>query len=366
MQVSVRRLPVAAVLLAWAGGVLALPTLASADAPVVTGWWSQARPTAPAVGAVPADPTYTDDGTLAVRNTPAGPAAIAALHYSEDGASAGKLSLQIASDTVVEAPQLVACPTTSSWSAGGNQAWDQAPTYDCGKKIAGQVSGSTVTWTLDERVQDGPGSFDVVILPDPSYTTPFSLTFAKPGADSFAATSTDSGVTVPSTPVGAGAVPTAGGSAAAAPGPAALPALSSGTSFGSVAGAGVPPSVAAPDTVVAPPAGAPVVAPRTRTVAADGNSDGRRLGIGLIALVAVMILWAAANPGASSARRFHHPVLASMGGGARPVDDPDAGELAAPAPTRPVHPILLQGVQGPRAAALGRRARQRTRPPVRP
>lgn len=365
-----RMLPAVLLTVASAGGLLVTAGSASADSPVVTGWWSEARPGNATVGTLPQDPTYTDDGTLVVRNTPAGVAAFAALRYVASGSSGGTLTLDIADNKSVEAPALVLCPTTSAWSGGGNQQWDHAPTYDCSKKITGQANGSKVTWTLNDSLQAMPGTFDFVVVPDPGYQTPFEVTIAKPSDASFTATGAGSdGSGLPANPVTDGSTSTGTGAAGASSAGAPMPALSGDNSFAAPpTNAGVAPSVAGPEAGTAPSGqgGAPVVADPTRRLAASGgNHDGRTLGIGLIVGLALVLLVVMANPGvASSARRFHHPVLAAMGGGAAAAADEGQAEAAAPVLTRTGHP-LLQGLQATRAGGVGRFVRDRPRPPVR-
>src|SRR3954454_2233758 len=67
------------------------PAAASASGPAAFGGWRIERQTTPA-GAVPTSP-LTDDGTLAVRNGPAGVLAFAAVRYKGDG---GTLLLDLA------------------------------------------------------------------------------------------------------------------------------------------------------------------------------------------------------------------------------------------------------------------------------
>src|SRR4051812_32974624 len=138
MKVLSRRSAVA-IAIAVVGIDIALlwPGAASASGPAAFGGWRIERQSTPA-GEVPTSP-LTDDGTLAVRNGPAGVLAFAAVRLDGGG---GLLSLALSGEPPPTIPALEACRVTSSWSAGADQSWDSRPTYDCGHHSTATVSGS--------------------------------------------------------------------------------------------------------------------------------------------------------------------------------------------------------------------------------
>ena len=103
------------------------PGAAAASAPTAVGGWRIERQTT-AAGALPTSP-LTDDGTLAVRNGPAGVLAFAAVRYEGDG---GMLVLNLAGQPPPTVPTIDACRVTSSWTTGADQTWElsgeQSPT----------------------------------------------------------------------------------------------------------------------------------------------------------------------------------------------------------------------------------------------
>lgn len=211
------------------------PGAASASAPVAVGGWRFERQATPA-GAVPTSP-LTDDGTLAVRNGPAGVLAFAAVRYQGTG---GTLLLSLVGQPPPTIPAIDACPVTGSWTAGADQTWDHRPTYDCAHHVVATVSGSQLSWQVDSGFTHG-GSLDVALVPDPADTTPYAVSFALPTAASFQP-SDEAATFVPPPP------------------PAAPPSSSAG--MPAVSG-GVP----VPAGVDPPAAAAPVVAPASPTAA---------------------------------------------------------------------------------------------------
>src|SRR6476469_2044686 len=145
------------------------PGAASASAPTAVGGWRVERQATPA-GAVPTSP-LTDDGTLAVRNSPAGVLAFAAVRYSAQG---GTLLLSLAGEPPPTIPTIDACRVSSSWTAGVDQTWDTKPTYDCGHHVVGTVSGAQLSWQLDAGFVNS-GALDVALVPDPADTTPYAV-----------------------------------------------------------------------------------------------------------------------------------------------------------------------------------------------
>ena len=235
------------------------PRAASASAPTAVGGWRIERQTTPA-GAVPTSP-LTDDGTLAVRNSPAGVLAFAAVRYSAEG---GTLLLSLSGQPPPAVPTIDACRVTSSWTAGADQTWDTKPTYDCGHHVVGTVSGSQLSWQLDPGFANG-GTLDVALVPDPADTTPYAVSFALPTAASFQ--------------------PSDGATAFAPPPPFGVPSAASATP---AASAGVPlaPAVGAP--AAAPPvvAASPPAAPQLAAVPAAVTREPGSRAAGAAALAA--------------------------------------------------------------------------------
>jgi hypothetical protein len=207
------------------------PGPAAASTPAAVGGWRIERQTTPA-GAVPTSP-LTDDGTLTVRNGPAGVLAFSALRY--DGTS-GLLRLELNGQPPAVVPAIDACRVTSTWVDGVDQTWDSRPTYDCSHHVAAIVSGTQLAWDLDAAFQSG-GGLDVALVPDPADQTPYAVSFVLPTAASFQPNDTNDTLAPP--PLTADAP---GGPAISAPGPGSVP---------SAAG------------IEAPAAASPVVAPAT-------------------------------------------------------------------------------------------------------
>lgn len=243
------------------------PGPASAAAPVAVGGWRIERQTTPA-GALPTSP-LTDDGTLAVRNGPAGVLAFAAVRYEADG---GRLLLNLAGQPPPTIPAIDACPVTSSWTAGADQTWDHRPAYDCGHHVVATVSGTQLSWEVDSGFAHG-STLDVALVPDPADTTPYAVSFSLPTTASFQPND-DATTSVPPPPL---AAPPAGS-------------------------AGVPPASGGapmPSGVVAPAAAAPVVAPASPTAApqfagaptaATREPGSRAAGAAALAAFALILL----------------------------------------------------------------------------
>jgi hypothetical protein len=182
-------LPRVLLVTALAGGPsLLAASPAAADAPARTGWWNRA-----AVGGSSVPYPTTKKGGLHVGNDVQGPNAFAALRYQVAGKPEATLTLQVASNGTVGTPKLQACPVTSDdWKAGADQPWSAAPHYRCaGRSTPGHVSddGKTVTWEVTGEQQLRPGVLDLAIVPATG-SKPFSVDFAKPGADSLSMSST--------------------------------------------------------------------------------------------------------------------------------------------------------------------------------
>jgi hypothetical protein len=244
------------------------PSAASASAPTAVGGWRIERQTTPA-GAVPTSP-LTDDGTLAVRNGPAGVLAFAAVRYEGGG---GTLLLNLAGQPPPTAPAIDACRVTSTWTTGADQVWDSRPTYDCAHHLAATVSGSQLSWQLDSGFVNG-GALDVALVPDPADTTPYAVSFALPTAASFQPND-DATTFAPPPPPPAAAPPASTGG----------PGISGG---GPVAPALDAPAASAPLVAPASPSAAPQIA--AAPTAATREPGSRAAGAGTLAAFAFILL----------------------------------------------------------------------------
>src|SRR3954447_7180466 len=246
---SRRRIAAAALLTATgAFAVATWPTVAQADAPVRTAWWNTASG-----GGQSAPAPTTAEGGMHIAVVPGQVLAFGAVLYALPADATATLELKISGQGT---PVLRACPTKdTSWKAGGDQAADAAPAYDCSlRSYTGSVSadGATVTFLLDGSAETTPGQLSLAIVPYLTHdapagvapqlpvdaTPPFTTDIAAPDASSLTITS--------SLPVG--------GSAGAPPPPSnpatTTPGGTPSTAGGSAGGGQVPPTL-----VDAPPAG---------------------------------------------------------------------------------------------------------------
>jgi len=244
------------------------PSAASASAPTAVGGWRIERQGTPA-GAVPTSP-LTDDGTLAVRNGPAGVLAFAAVRYDATG---GTLVLELAGQPPPTVPALDACRVTSSWTTGADQSWDTKPTYDCSHHVAATVSGTQLSWEIDAGFQSG-GALDIALVPDPADPTPYAVSFALPTSVSFQ----------PSDDAGFGSLPPP----PPADAPAAAPAAAVPAAAVPVAGGVAPATVVAPLVASPTSSGAPQIA--AAPVASEGEPGPRAAGAGALAAFALILL----------------------------------------------------------------------------
>jgi hypothetical protein len=276
-----------------AGGVGLAPVLllstagtAWADAPSKTGWWN-----AMSAGgaALPVPTTGADD--LHVSQGPNGPAAYAALAYDIFGqtVSAATLELKVVANSAVGTIALSACPTKdASWKAGGDQAMDAAPPYDCAKGVVGAASAdaSTVTFFLDPPPLGSTG-YSIAIVPT-SGALPFSVDFAKPDAASLTLQVAAPEV-APAPPVEAAAPPPpATGVTGTAPlGPVTAPVAPVVPQQAPA----VAPAVPAPQAAAAP---VPFT-PAARSTEPVSNRDRYAAGT-MLALLAGLLVWAYQQP----------------------------------------------------------------------
>ncbi|HET9732128.1 MAG TPA: hypothetical protein VFP54_05585 [Acidimicrobiales bacterium] len=305
-------------------------TRASADAPDKTAWFS----TVPG-GIFPPAPLLPA-GDLSVGAGPAGSTtSFSAVQYAL-GAPEAVLTLTVDVANSQGTPQVVACPTTSPWSAGPDQSPSAAPTYDCSspRSVKGQLSadGKTITFRLGPGQGSKDGGFSLAVVPDPTATSPFQLDVVAPKQDSLvaaspgptaASTSGDAALGAPAPDFSSGSAPD--GSSAALP---------SDSGAGLLGVGAVPlPGLAAGPTTAAPPAQSPPAAaagPARRTqarpVVQKALIGGRRLQVlGVILLVDAVgtMIFLATKPeraprllGSLAARRSATPLPAavSLGG----------------------------------------------------
>ena len=271
-----RPVAIAVALGAVAGDIALLwPGAASASAPAAVGGWRIERQTTP-LGAVPTSP-LTDDGTLAVRNGPAGVLAYFAVRYARDS---GALSLNLAGEPPPTIPAVDACRATSTWTAGADQTWDTRPTYDCSHHVAATVSGGQLSWQLDAGFANG-GVLDVAIVPDPADTTPYALSFAPPTAASFQPDDSETIGVLPPPPPAAG--------------PTSLPGATGGSGTVPAAPAIDAPAAAPPVVANASPGAAPQIA--AAPAAATREPGSRAAGAAALAAFAFILLVRSFVPG---------------------------------------------------------------------
>jgi hypothetical protein len=166
---------------------------AGAEAPEEKGWWFKGNvgdPTGVLQGAgvklVP--PNVPDDG-LYVANDPTGAAGMSALRFYLADAPGATITLKVDSSATAREFAVVACPAASGWIGDQGGAWDRRPQPDCEKgSVPGDAAedGSTMTWELPESFAKG-GSYDVVLLPDPTTAEVFQIPFQPPDESSVAA-----------------------------------------------------------------------------------------------------------------------------------------------------------------------------------
>ena len=149
---------------------------ASALGPDRTAWWFEVD-----IGAPLPMPTVPSGGMLVQEG--AAPAAYGAVHYPVLNGSAGTLLLTVASGSTAQASHVEACTTTQPWQAGsGPGPWASRPSYST-NCVVGVIAtdASAVAFHL------GPGmataGLDLAIVPVGG-SSPFSVTFAKPGPSS--------------------------------------------------------------------------------------------------------------------------------------------------------------------------------------
>lgn len=261
--------PAIGLLAAAAVAVLAAPGAAGAADRVThlasNFWWAGEQ--SPAL--LPAPPTVPPGG-LWVSSDPTGAQAVSAVRFVlAAGQTNPVLALQVSSAQPAStvASGIVACPTTSNWSAGpGPGAWNARPTADCSvAQVSGVLStdGHTLSFQLSKLAVAGVANVVLEPLGTPTFDATFEPVVAgnvlSSGPPAPASTTTSPQtvpLTVPALSFGslpppvtaAPRVPVTSGGPVAAPattpalGPSIAPAASSPTTVEGVGGAASSPA----------------------------------------------------------------------------------------------------------------------------
>jgi hypothetical protein len=127
-----------------------------------------------------------------VANDVTGVRAIAALRFEAPGAGGTVLQLKLATGSV-GAANVMACPALSDWQPGPDQPWSDRPAHDCDRISTSPTVGTdgvTVTWELPDTFRAADtADYDVLLVPTPEDSNPFTASFERPGADAFEITS---------------------------------------------------------------------------------------------------------------------------------------------------------------------------------
>jgi hypothetical protein len=185
------------------GGVIALliaQTLGLAGAagaasvgPDAQGWWSEAQQ---APQSLPVD--AVSGPNLEVGGDPTGPNAVAAVRFVVPGtiddvpvdpaSISATLTLNVAPNTAVGTPAVVACPVLGTWQPVSAGTWSTRPAYNCDRSAAGTLSvdKSAMVFKLDPSLQAHGGTYDLALTPTPANQAPFSVQFLPAGSGSMA------------------------------------------------------------------------------------------------------------------------------------------------------------------------------------
>ncbi|GAC1599650.1 MAG: hypothetical protein NVS3B21_26350 [Acidimicrobiales bacterium] len=157
--------------------VLASPGAAAAVARVERAYFFTGQQS----GGMLPPPSNVPPKGLWVRSTAAGTQASSAIRFMlATGETAPTLKLSV--HQMAGTPQIVVCPTTSTWKQGDAQPISAAPRSDCAKgQSVGGVStdGKTVTFDLS-NIDTSSGRVDLALIPAP----PTSPAAAVPGTPS--------------------------------------------------------------------------------------------------------------------------------------------------------------------------------------
>jgi hypothetical protein len=310
--------------------------------PDAQGWWSEAQQ---APQPLPVD--AVSGPNLQVGGDPTGPNAIAAVRYIVPGtiddvpvdpaSVPATLTLEVAPNTTIGTPAVVACRVLGSWQPASAGTWSTRPVYNCDRTAKGTLSGdkATMVFKLDPALQAHPGAYDVALVPAPDNQAPFSVQFLPAGANSLALGSGSS-------------VATPAGDAGAAVSSSDTPPLWSDAAVGGVPGgpspsfdAGPPlplgsaPAVQPAAPVVRPGASRLLPAPIRRAVSTKRSQQA--IALAMLGAIALSVWWFGGEQ--TRAPRL----LGSLGEGVQ-VEDPN---------------LYV------RTGGIGRFARARTKPPAR-
>ena len=363
----------AAVAILAGGGLVILGGSAGAAEPVESGWWWKANtgnyaptpapiPATPLPAEAPAPPPPPNVGEgLMVAATPDGASAVAAVR-----GNGPTLTLTIAEngDAGGQVATLMACATTTPWAPATAGRWSDKPLPACdastgGASVNGLRSEDGKTWTfaVGALAKEG-GAVDVVIVPAANPAAPeapiapFSLVFAKPGPEAFAAPVDSSD---PSLDAGAGDFDSAEAQATADSFSADSGATSSfGT--GSTSSFSTPSSGSSFDTGSLSPVASPALpaseqasaAPQNQPTAANTqpvkSSSGSARTVGWV-IIAIGVA------AAFAASRMPLPAPKGLARFGRAVPEPVLATV----------PVAGGGAAGPPVGGLGRFARPRNR-----
>ncbi|MEA2682594.1 MAG: hypothetical protein QOK05_922 [Chloroflexota bacterium] len=254
-------------------GFVALSAPASASTPsdMHYGWWTQAA--AGGLGGAIA-PDVPADGLL-VQNSPSAPVAMAAISFSVPDGGTATIKLDTAGHPVMTQPPQ-ACLLTSPFTPSEGGAWTDRPTYDCKAPLAGQASGTSITFAATSLARGGRVAVAILAVGAGD-----RIAFAKPVVD-IQAPPPQQAVAPEPVPQPGGVVDT-GATVPPIPAPAFVP---------GVINVGPPP---APTSAVAPPpvAAVPNTLPRVITRATPSSLRGK-VGtyLGMALLLAAIVYWA--------------------------------------------------------------------------
>ena len=172
-----------------AGAQAPPPTLPPLPAPFPTVPVPEDPPGAPAP--VP-PPATVPEGGVYIANDALGPLAIGALRFGVGQVGETRLTLQFAEGGAsAGALPIVACPLLEGFQAVANGAWRDRPAHDCARAQALGTIGTdgSMSFALSAAFQQaGQETLDVVLLPEPTNGTPFSVAFDAVAGDALAVT----------------------------------------------------------------------------------------------------------------------------------------------------------------------------------
>ena len=167
------------------------PTLPPAPAPFPTVPIPEDTDT-PGVPAPVPPPATVPEGGMYIANDTLGPSAIGAVRFAVGQVGETRLTLQFAEGGASAGLiPIVACPLLEGFQAVANGAWRDRPAHDCARaQTLGTVNADgTITFVLSAAFQQaGQETLDVVILPEPTNGTPFSVAIDTVSADALAVT----------------------------------------------------------------------------------------------------------------------------------------------------------------------------------